>query len=231
MSIFNKISTITGFITLGISAGIYIYTRYKYQLKLDQFDLHNIIIGDNIFIIGKKNTGKSTLISKITNYFKDIPISIIINPTETLERFYKDKNVIVNSSYRTDIIANFIQNQKDNINSHIIEDNEAFIILDNCLLDTELNDLNLTDLLINGYFYRTINIISSAITLSNSIKTNVDYLFMFKDTHNLNKTNLYQEYFSTIVDYEEYNRLFNLYTKDHQCIVIDFKNGGKLYYF
>lgn len=204
--------------------------------KLKEFDLERLKTGDNIFIVGRRNSGKSTLISKIINYFKDIPVELVISPTEILERFYiKGKKYInhIHHEYKTELIGKMIKKQKDNINSHIIEDNERFIVLDNCLLLSEFNDKNLTDLLINGFFYKTINIIAAAypIGFGKYFKTSIDYLFIFRDTHVLYIKLIYDEYFKELMGYKEFIYLFNKYTNNYNCIVIDFKDNGKLYYF
>lgn len=204
--------------------------------KLKKFNLEKLIVGDNIFIVGRRNSGKSTLISKIINFFKDIPVEIVISPTETLERFYNKDNKFINHihhEYNTSLIGRMIKKQKDNINSHIIEDNQRFVVLDNCLLLPEFNDKNLTDLLINGFFYKTINIIAAAypIGFGKYFKTSIDYLFIFRDTHILYIRLIYDEYFKELMKYEEFLDLFKKYTTEYKSIVIDFKDNGKLYFF
>lgn len=204
--------------------------------KLKKFNLEKLIVGDNIFIVGRRNSGKSTLISKIINFFKDVPVEIVISPTETLERFYnKDNKPIthIHHEYDTSLIGRMIKKQKDNINSHIIEDNQRFVVLDNCLLLPEFNDKNLTDLLINGFFYKTINIIAAAypIGFGKYFKTSIDYLFIFRDTHILYIRLIYDEYFKELMKYDGFLDLFKKYTTDYNSIVIDFKDNGKLYFF
>lgn len=217
------------------------YTKIKDFLicksnKLKIFNMNNIEIGDNIFIIGKRSSGKSTLVSKILSYKENIGIEMIFSPTEILERFYVNKiskNVQIFPSYKSNILYNFIRQQKDNINSHIIEDNSSIIILDNCLLRPEYNDYNLTDLLVNGFFYKTINLITSAYPagFGKYFKSNIDYLFMLKETHLLYKNEIYEDYFKSIIDYDTYINLIDKYTNNYSSIVLDLKNGGILYYY
>lgn len=121
----------------------YIYIKLKEKKKIIQekehdikiFDLDNIKTGDNIFIVGRRNTGKTTLINKILKKKDTIPVEFVVSPTESLERIYNKIHIngLIYKTYKSEILQRFIQNQIDNINSHIIEDNECFIILDNCL--------------------------------------------------------------------------------------------------
>lgn len=211
------------------------YTKYNIEnKKLNKFNLSDIKIGDNIFIIGRRNRGKTTVIGKILEDNKSVPISTVISPTNNLEIYYdKIYNGIIHKKYNSDILGKFIKTQIENINSHIIEDNEYFIILDDCLLEVDCNDNNLTDLLVNGYFYQTINIIaaSNPFRFGKYFKTTMDYIFIFKDTHLLYIKLIYEEYFKDIIEYKEFVELMDDYTDNYGCIIIDFKNGGNLYYY
>lgn len=199
--------------------------------ELNLFNLSDIKIGNNILIIGKHKTGKTTLISKILDFHNEIHTDIIISPTECLEKVYKKYNVI--PYYNSSIIKDFIKNQKENINDSTISCNECFIVLDNCFLQSEYNDPNLTDLLINGYYYKTINIIAAAYPLefSKYFKSSIDYLCIFNNTHIIYINLIYEEYFNHLLKYNDYIKLLNKYTTNYGCIIIDFKNNGKIYYF
>lgn len=199
---------------------------------IKQFDLNCTNIGDNLFIIGNRESGKTTLISKIIDYNNEIQVELIISPTECLEKMYSSHNN-KHSYYESSIIYDFIHTQKNNINDNTIRCNECIIVLDNCFLNSSYNDSNLTDLLINGYYYKTINIISAAypIEFSKYFKSSIDYLFVFKNTHIIYKKLIYEEYFVDIIkDYNQYLTLLDKYTTNYGCLIVDFKNNGKLFF-
>jgi len=143
----------------------------------------------------------------------------------------KYKNVY--TIYNPSIIEKFIKTQKDNINKKLISCNECFVVLDNCFLNTDYNDYHLTDLLVNGKIYKTINIISatSLHPFSKYFKPNIDYLCVFNNTHIIYINLLYEEFFKNIIDYKEYIYLLDKYTQNYGCIIVDFKDKGKMYYF
>lgn len=227
----------TTFVGAGISAALlFFHSNSKNEKVLEKFTLDKIKPGNNIFIIGCPGSGKTTLVSKIIDSSPERTVEIVISPTEALERFYlkKVKSKIIYKHYLPDFIGRFIKKQIDNINDHAIEDNGCFIVLDNCLLKSEYNnDKILKDLLVNGYFYQTINIIATVCPFGfgKYFSTSMDYIFIFKNTHYIYLQCLYEDYFSNLVSSKEFIKLMNDYTNNYSCIVIDCRDNGKFYFF
>lgn len=218
---------------------LYTYTNKNKRSSnsLELFDLSKLSVGDNILIIGRRCTGKTTLISKILNFNKNINPALIVSPADSFERHYEknfmDYENIIHHQYNSYLITNFIQSRVNNIISDISDLSVSYTVLDNCLLNTVNDDHSLNDLLINGYFYKTINILSINNPYSNAadFRTKMDYVFILKDTHLLSSKKIYEDYFKYIITFEEYNNFISKYTQDYRCLVIDYNNGGKLYYF
>lgn len=223
------------------STAYFIYKMvYKIQperRELSCFDLNDIGVGDNILIIGKRCTGKTTLISKILDSNKNRRPGIIVSPADSFERHYEKKYIenenIIHHQYSQYLMNNFIQSRIKNIISDIADFTVCYTVLDNCLLNTVDNDKNLSDLLINGYFYKTINILSISNPYSNAadFRTKMDYVFIFNDTHLLSSKKIYDDYFKYLISFDTYKDLVSRYTQDYHCLVIDYNNGGEIYYF
>lgn len=211
--------------------------KYRKENNLSKFELSNISVGDNILIIGRRCTGKTTLITKILESNKSINPGIIMSPADSFERHYEKKYIenenIIHHQYTSYIMNNFIQERIKNIISDISDLTACYTVLDNCMLNTVDNDKHLSDLLINGYFYKTINILSISNPYSNAadFRTKMDYVFILKDNHILSSKKIYEDYLKYLITFEEYNDLVDRYIKDYQCLVIEYNNGGKIYYF
>lgn len=205
------------------------------NLEITKFDLGSFKAGDNILLVGKRCTGKTTMIGKILDNLTDYIPGIIVSPADTYERYYDKKYIIhescIYNKYSPEIITKFIKSQIDNIVSDFVEEKKCFVVLDNCLLHTD-TDKNITDLLVNGYFYKTINILAvpSLYNYDKDLKTKMDYAFIFNDSHILSRQTTYTEYFEPFITYTQFDDLMSKYTQDYQCLIIDYNNGGKIYH-
>lgn len=206
-------------------------------ISLEPFDTSKIKKGDNIFIIGETGKGKTKLVKNLMN--KRIKnngamVELIISPTETLERQYipEVKSGIIYRKYHKDFVSKFITKQVENIGDFVIDDTkESVVILDNCLRHSE--DSELIDLVSNGVFYQTVNIItmSSALGVSEQFDSCMDYIFVFNTTHYIYIKCLYKKYFKDILKFEDFKELIHDIKEDHSCLVIDCKDSGKLYFY
>lgn len=212
------------------SVGIYKYIHSKSNYKISRFNINNISIGDNILIVGKKHKGKSTLIHKIITNI-NIPydaVNTIINPTEILDNFYKQRysHSIIYDRYSPGIISKLIKNQKNpDANT------EAVVVFDNCLFTKE--DSKLSELITNSYYYKILNIFSMIIPydFTNKFKTNIDYIFLLNDDHILSKRLIYNEYISEFgISLKTFEEIFERYTQNYSSLVIDFRNNDIMYY-
>ena len=53
------------------------------KLELRKFDMSSIPSNSTIVLISKRNGGKTTCLKDIMYYHRDIPVGIVINPTES----------------------------------------------------------------------------------------------------------------------------------------------------
>lgn len=205
--------------------------------KYPFFDIERIKKGDNLFIIGETGKGKTALVKKLMeNRVKEngATVELIVSPTEILERQYipSVKSGIIYRKYHKDFISKFITKQVENIGDFVVDDTkESVVILDNCLRHSE--DSELIDLVSNGVFYQTVNIIttSSPFSMSDQFDSCMDYIFVFNTTQYIYIKCLYNKYFKEVIPFEEFKIIMKDIKGDHTCIVIDCKDMGKIYKF
>jgi hypothetical protein len=136
------------------------------KLELKKFDPSCIKSDSVIVFIGKRNTGKSYCMKDILSYHKDLPVGIVISPTEVANNYFEKfiPNMLIYDEYEPAIIKRFVERQI-NINKQKNDqvkkfgtseiDNRAFLILDDCLYDkTWPTDKNIRSIFMNGRHYK-----------------------------------------------------------------------------
>lgn len=189
--------------------------------NIQAFDISNIKKTSKIIIIGKRASGKTTLIKNIvTNIDDEFTNYIIFDPVldhiSTCNRsiIYEtyDENILKNNIYdnKVIIIDNALCTQKDNKNiEKYFIDNETGIILSN----------------------------SSCLLLSNLI-SNTDFIFIFRELNQSSQNHLYNKYFTSLFTLFDFIEFFNAFlllceTSPYACLVIAKTNNlsSKLFIF
>ena len=165
------------------------------KLELRKFD-PSVIKSDSVVVfIGKRNTGKSYCMKDILSYHKDLPVGIVISPTETANNYFEKfiPNMLIYDEYEPSIVKKFLDRQI-NINKQRNDqikkfgsseiDNRAFLILDDCLYDkTWASDKNIRSIFMNGRHYKIFFLITMqyCLGLPPILRANIDYVFIFKN--------------------------------------------------
>ena len=83
------------------------------KLELKKFDPSTIKSDSVVVLIGKRNTGKSYCMKDILSYHKDLPVGVVISPTETANNFFETfiPNMLIYEEYEPIIIKKFLDRQ------------------------------------------------------------------------------------------------------------------------
>ena len=119
--------------------------------SLKQFKMSTILFnnvdphGPLIFIIGRKDTGKTSLVRDLLFFHQDIPIGTII----TGNNCYSD--IVPESFIENNYTNKFLIRQQMAIRQKTITDPRAFVILDDCFYDDKwTRDDSVRRLFMNG---------------------------------------------------------------------------------
>jgi hypothetical protein len=116
------------------------------ELNLKKFDMRMIPQDAVVVFIGRRRTGKSTLVRDLLFHHQDMPLGTVISGTEESNDFYKKliPPLFIHGEYSPVIIANFCKRQKmislkvkhelDN-GGRSNTDPRSFLIMDDCLYD------------------------------------------------------------------------------------------------
>ena len=196
--------------------------------------MKNIAEDKVVVLIGKRETGKSFLVKDLLYHHQNVPIGTVISGTEGANCFYGKiiPKVFIYEDYTPEIIFNFLKRQKL-IKKQIkkqekygkkTSDPRAFLILDDCLYDSSwTKDKNVRSLFMNGRHYNVLFLITMqfALGIPPNLRTNVDFIFILRETIVSNRKRLYDHWAGMFPSFEIFCQVMNQCTEDFHCLVIN----------
>ena len=189
-----------------------------------------------IVVIGKKDTGKSFLVKDILfNCQACFPVGTVISGTEVANEFFQHMvpSKLIHDKYKPDIVMNTIKRQlavkthrngdknKSGGNSNV--DPRAFLILDDCLYDsTWIREESTRYVFMNGRHIDLMTIITMQYPLgiTPNLRTNVDFIFILRETMINNRKRIYDNYAGMFPTFEMFCNFMDQCTEDYNCLVI-----------
>lgn len=189
-------------------------------------DNYNSVGGSKIVVIGKAGTGKSTLIRYLLFLKRSIiPVGVVVSGTEASSGFYSEvfPPLFIHDEYDEEIIQKFIKRQKY-ANEYIPNNPWAVLLLDDCTEDKKIFSSKWQQSLFkNGRHWKLFYILSlqHSTDIPPSIRTNVDGVFIFRETGENNLKNIYTNYAGVIPSFEIFKAYMSQVTGDYTALYID----------
>jgi hypothetical protein len=210
-------------------------------LELKKFDMKSIQFKPNenkgpvVVLIGKRDTGKSFLVSDLLWYQQDIPIGTVISGTEEGNGFYGKMvpRLFIHNEYNSAIIENILKRQRTVLKQVKKEmemykrsniDPRAFVILDDCLYDnTWSRDKLMRLLFMNGRHWKVMLVITMQYPLGipPTLRTNIDYVFILRENYIANRKRIYENYAGMFPTFEAFCQVMDQCTENYECLVIN----------
>lgn len=207
------------------------------KLELKKFDPSKIASDSVVVFIGKRNTGKSYCMKDVLNYHRDIPVGVVISPTERANGYFEKfiPKMLIYDECEEHTIKKFLDRQINITTERKKElkkvgssriDPRAFLILDDCLYDKRwINNINIRSIFMNGRHYKIFFLITMqyALGLPPVLRNNIDYIFIFRNNIIKEKQKIYDCYAGMFPTFEAFNQVMNQTTENYECMVIDNK--------
>lgn len=189
-----------------------------------------------IVVIGKKDTGKSFLVKDILFHTQNaFPVGTVISGTEVANEFFQHMvpSKLIHDKYKPDIVMNTIKRQlavkthrnqdkhRNGGNSNV--DPRAFLILDDCLYDsTWIREESTRYVFMNGRHIDLMTIITMQYPLgiTPNLRTNVDFIFILRETMINNRKRIYDNYAGMFPTFEMFCQFMDQCTENYECLVI-----------
>ena len=205
------------------------------ELELSQWDPKNLPIDATILVVGKRNTGKTTLTRDLMFHMKNkLDVVVGMNPTEMANHnleFFIPKSFIYHC-FSDEKLAHILEWQR-----RCVANNKAFkmgFIMDDCMSEQTSsstggkkkkvmgsNDINKVFKLGRHLKLFYINAMQYIKDAPPDIRGNVDLLFAFNTTSGTEREKLWKEYFAMFSNYKDFCKVFDACAQGYDCIVLD----------
>jgi hypothetical protein len=212
------------------------------SIELKQFDMRwiNFLPTENkgpvIVLIGRRDTGKSFLVKDLLYYHQDIPVGTVISGTEAGNHFYE--NMVpprfIHDEYDVSVIQQLMLRQRQVLEQMRDEqkasgrasdfDPRAFLIMDDCLYDDSwARDKLVRMMFMNGRHWKLMVVITMQYPLGipPNLRTNVDYVFILRETYMSNKRRIYENYAGMFPTFDSFVQVMDQCTENYECLVIN----------
>ena len=203
--------------------------RTEYDpVAIQWFDPRRMKRDATVVIIGKKRSGKSTLVRDLLYRNRDIPKGFVFSETERLNKFFSQfvpAKYIFNEYVANVLRLNLLMVQEERVAKEgPTRDNQAFLVLDDCMPSAKewTRDTNMTTIFANGRHYNTLCLITMQYVLGipTVMRGNAEYVFIFKETSPRIRKIIHENYCGGL-DYSDFCSLLDACTNDHECLVMD----------
>lgn len=207
------------------------------ELSLRSFNMRDICLGSNFnaVIVGKKGSGKSTVIQDMMYYLSksNVPRICVFSGTEVANGFYSQHvppTFIFNGDDVQERLQSIMQHQIDlGIKKNVGEidentDTRVVIILDDLGFKKKLfgSDV-MKEMFMNGRHHGIIMIIAIQYvkSLTPALRTNTDVVFVMKQNDSPSKQSLYESYFGIFDKPAEFRNVLEGCTENFSSMVMD----------
>tara|TARA_B110001452_G_scaffold242499_1_gene225326 strand:+ start:657 stop:1496 length:840 start_codon:yes stop_codon:yes gene_type:complete len=195
------------------------------NINIKRFDPSRLGKETTILLIGKRNTGKSTLLRDLMYHMKDkLDFGVLMSPTEEATGDMKDllPAPCIYNSFNSTAVDVLLDVQKQTVKTGNFK--SVFLITDDCMYDKKvMKTPQMRAIFMNGrhrkLFY--INCMQYMMDLGPELRCNTDYVFALRENIISNRAKLHQFFFGMFDTLGSFSKVFDKCTQGYECMVLD----------
>jgi len=195
------------------------------KIKIRKFLIDEMKADRTILIVGKRGTGKSTLLKDLLYHIrKRVDVGFGMTPTLDTARMLEEclpRSHIYND-YSLDTVKNILGNMKALEKARKVR--HAMLALDDCMYDkTVMKTKEMREIHMNGRHFHLmfINCMQYVMDMGPDLRSQIDYLFSLKENIISNRQKMHKYFFGMFNKYEEFSMVMDKCTNNHECLVLD----------
>ena len=175
--------------------------------------------------VGRRGTGKSTLIADILSYKREIKRGVCVSATERANEFW-GKHIppcFIHFEYTDSVLDHLFEMQRK-VKQLTGEVEPAFCVLDDVLYDRAfIKSKQARQLLMNGRHDKIFTVISAQylMDVSPALRAQVDYVIALREPIRSNREKLWMNFAGQFATFAAFDEVFQACTENNECIVLD----------
>lgn len=200
------------------------------KLKIRKWDPTTIAPDAIILLLGKRGTGKSTLMKDLMyNVRHKLDMAIAMSPTEeTTEALgsFMCPTMIYND-FRPDKVEQLMSIQRQQWRRG--RGSRVGLIMDDCMYDKSIfrgeQGKQFRSLFMNGRHRRVffLNAMQYCMDLGPDLRSQVDYVFQLRDNIQSSRKKTWEQFFGFFPTFEQFSKTMSVCTENYECLVYDSK--------
>lgn len=202
------------------------------KLKIRKFDMKTMPPDAVVLLVGKRGTGKSTLLKDIMYHMREhLHCGVAMCPTLDGVSVEGDglgsyvPGPLIHDCYKPQVIDKMLNYQKKSVKKVGKENTKRqFVILDDIGFDRKaVKGTEMRFLVLNGRHRRIffINAIQYLCDLPPDLRANVDVVFCLRDAIMTNKERLWKNFFGCFSDFPTFSQTMDALTSDYSAMVLN----------
>jgi len=194
------------------------------NLQLKKFDPSTMADDSVCIFVGKRRTGKSTLVTDILYHKRHIPAGIVMSGTEDGNHHYRNfvPDLFIYGDYNKPAVEKVLERQRKLVGMG--QGQAAFLLLDDCMYDKAfMRDECIRQCFMNGRHWKLFFMMTCqyVMDMTPMIRTNVDYVFVLRENVRQNRENLYKCFFGIFPTFDMFCTVMDSCTENYECLVLD----------
>ena len=196
------------------------------SLNIKQFDPSTMKPDRIWLLVGKRGTGKSTLVRDIMyhmTHYIDHPLAM--TPTEESVAMFEDcmPESCVHTEFSGNTLDRLIAHQRQRGKKKLPQ-RHVLLVLDDMMFDKKvLKGQCVRDIFMNGRHLKItfINAMQYCMDMGPDLRSQVDYCFALRENIVANRIKLWKYFFGGFENFDDFCNVFSACTSNNECLVID----------
>lgn len=196
------------------------------SLKIKRFDPSNLKADRIWLVVGKRGTGKSTLIRDLLYHMRHyINCPVAMTPTEESMAAFEEcmPESCVHTTFNPTTLERLIAHQRNRAKKRV-PPRHILLVLDDMMFDkTVLKGQAIRDIFMNGRHLKVtfVNAMQYCMDMGPDLRSQCDYVFALRENIVSNRTKLWKYFFGGFENFDDFCNVFNQCTSNNECLVID----------